>query len=297
VTVPRSARAALRGLIDYAGLFPPALEAMDVAVRQYAAYRQAEQKWMLGRFVLPAARLDEFAATVAPYLPDPNGEWRLSVLLGPEVEQDLARIAALNAAHHGVVCDAVEARASSVSEIVAVGRHLRAAGLAGYIEIPVADDPGPLIAALRVAGLRAKIRTGGVTAEAFPTAAMITRFLGHCVRAAVPCKATAGLHHPLCGEYRLTYEPGSAQGTMFGFLNVVLAAAWLRDGATDAQAVDLLLERDPRAIAFTDTGVRWRDVTLLTPRLEQLRQSWFVAIGSCSFREPCAELDFLDGWT
>ncbi len=296
MSVARSARTALRGLIDYAGLFPPAQESMDVAVRQYAAYRQGDHRWMLGRFVLPSARLDEFAACVAPYLPDATGAWRLSVLVGPQVEQDLARIAALNAAHHGVVCDAVEARAASVSDIVALGRHLRAQGLPGYVEIPVADDPGPLIAALRVEGLRAKIRTGGVTPAAFPSVAEIARCLGHCVRAAVPFKATAGLHHPLCGEYRLTYEAGSAHGAMFGFLNVVLAAAWLRDGATDAQAVDLLLERDPASLTFTDTGVRWRDVTLLTPRLEQLRHAWCIAIGSCSFREPVAELAFVDGW-
>lgn len=74
MSLPRSVRSALRGLIDYAGLFPPAQESMDDAVRHYAAYRRAAHQWMLGRFVVPASRLDEFAAAVAAYLPDAHGE-------------------------------------------------------------------------------------------------------------------------------------------------------------------------------------------------------------------------------
>ena len=53
-------RILLRGLIDYAGLFPPASLDMADAVRNYAAYREGEHAWALGRFVVPAARLEEF---------------------------------------------------------------------------------------------------------------------------------------------------------------------------------------------------------------------------------------------
>ena len=41
----------LEGLVDYAGLYPPAALAMSSAVRQYAQYRAAGSGWMLGRFV------------------------------------------------------------------------------------------------------------------------------------------------------------------------------------------------------------------------------------------------------
>jgi hypothetical protein len=295
--LPTGAEVLLRGLVDYAGLFPPAQEPMDVAVRQYAAYRRGPQAWMLGRFICPAARLDEFADTVAPYLPDGVGEWRLSVLLGPEPAADVARIAALNAAHVGVLCDATEGRAADAAGIARLARLTRDAALPCYVELPVDEDPSALIAAVGAAGLRAKIRTGGVTAEAFPTAAQVARFLGACVRADVPFKATAGLHHPLRGEYRLTYEAASAHGTMFGFLNVLLATAWLRDGATDADAVALLEERDAAAFTFSDRGVQWRDVVFLHARLERLRTRVFTAVGSCSFTEPVHELAFVPGWT
>src|SRR5688500_1465263 len=72
----------LEGLIDYAGLFPPASLDMDSAVRNYAAYRQsAESRW-LGRFVVPAVRLEEFDRAIAGLGPGSEGKtWRLSALI------------------------------------------------------------------------------------------------------------------------------------------------------------------------------------------------------------------------
>lgn len=55
----RSAKALLTGLIDYAGLFPPAALPMEEAVRNYARYRKEEHAWMLGKFVVPEARVHE----------------------------------------------------------------------------------------------------------------------------------------------------------------------------------------------------------------------------------------------
>src|SRR5262245_33954247 len=52
-------RTLLEGVIDYAGLFPPAKLPLDAALRNYARYRRQAESWMLGRFVLPAARLEE----------------------------------------------------------------------------------------------------------------------------------------------------------------------------------------------------------------------------------------------
>ena len=54
-----SVRALLAGVIDYAGLFPPAKLPLDQAIRNYARYRQEPEGWMLGRFVCPATRLAE----------------------------------------------------------------------------------------------------------------------------------------------------------------------------------------------------------------------------------------------
>ncbi|HYT90814.1 MAG TPA: hypothetical protein VEL76_19045, partial [Gemmataceae bacterium] len=54
-----SLRALLSGIIDYAGLFPPAKLPLAEALRNYAGYRTEPDSWMLGRFICPAARLVE----------------------------------------------------------------------------------------------------------------------------------------------------------------------------------------------------------------------------------------------
>ena len=51
---------------------------------------------------------------------------------------------------------------------------------------------------------RAKLRMGGVTAEAFPTASdVVERNLQRFVDRGVSFKATAGLHHPMRSQHRL----------------------------------------------------------------------------------------------
>src|SRR5438105_6737048 len=59
-----SVRALLTGIVDYAGLFPPAELPLNEAIRNYARYRTAPESWMLGRFICPAARLTE----LSPYV-------------------------------------------------------------------------------------------------------------------------------------------------------------------------------------------------------------------------------------
>ena len=72
----RLARALLAGLVDYAGLFPPAALDMEAAVAEYARRRRAPEAWMLGRFVAPAARLVELGRAAAPRCPSPARESR-----------------------------------------------------------------------------------------------------------------------------------------------------------------------------------------------------------------------------
>src|SRR6516225_9286047 len=59
-----SVRALLTGIVDYAGLFPPAQLSLDESIRNYAHYRTDPESWMLGRFICPAARLSELSPHV-----------------------------------------------------------------------------------------------------------------------------------------------------------------------------------------------------------------------------------------
>ena len=152
----------------------------------------------------------------------------------------------------------------------------------------------PWMAAVAAAGARAKIRSGGITADAFPSSADVARFLATARRHGLALKATAGLHHPLRGEYRLTYEDDSPQGTMHGFLNVFLAAAGLwSDQLDEAGARELLDERNADAFLVEADGIRWRDLVIDRVALGAGRQNFALSYGSCSFAEPVEDLQGL----
>ena len=303
--VSRSLDVLLRDAIDYAGLFPPAQLDVPGAVAEYAAYLDSPDAWALGRFVVPAGRVRELAADLSEWSRSAVGRpslgagrpWRLSVVTGADAVADIAGLRAFEAevAHEpsrSVVVEAVEARASTPDAVRDLLRAVNGAFIA-FVEIPLSGDPAPLVRAIRDGGGRAKVRTGGTTADAFPPSAGLARFLAACVNERVPFKATAGLHHPLRGDYALTYAPGSAVGTMFGFLNLFLATALLVAGEELATAEAMLNERDPRVVRFTDQGTTWRDLSLTTDRLAAARALAIASFGSCSFREPIDDLSSL----
>ena len=289
-----SLRLLLRGVVDYAGLFPPASLEMGSAVSEYAEHRDGPDAWAVGRFILPAARLDEFDRAAAASLPRDGGRsWALSALLGTDVEEDIVRIERFNAGHFdarqgAVLVDTVELKAHS-SRDVSRASELLDRRFDTYMEIPVAEDPAELINAIAQTTAKAKIRTGGVTPDAFPSSAQVVRFIRRCVDRGVAFKATAGLHHPWRAEYRLTYAPDAPRGAMFGFLNVLLAVAAVHAELGEDQVVALLEERSGRAARFDTHGVRWRGHLLPVDALERARAS-MASFGSCSFREPVKDL-------
>jgi len=129
-------RALLAGAIDYAGLFPPAGLDMPEAARNYANYRSGPHAWALGRFIVPSARLNEV---------DPD--WKCVVLGVPPRAVEVCEMKVEHAA------DAVPLLAILPESVTA------------YFELPIDADPAPL------AGGRAKVRTGGLTPDAFPAPA------------------------------------------------------------------------------------------------------------------------------
>jgi len=145
---------------------------------------------------------------------------------------------------------------------------------------------GVPVAQLANTGLRAKIRTGGVTPDAFPSAETIAKFIRECRAHHVAFKATAGLHHPLRCVKPLTYEPDAPTGPMHGFINVFVAAA-LPD-----RAEEILLDHD---FQFDDDGVSWRNERVTTEQLAHMRNTFAISFGSCSFEEPIGDLKDL-GW-
>ena len=295
----------LEHLIDYAGLFPPAELTMAEAAKNYAAYRRSEHNWMLGRFIVPASRLDEFEQAAAEYWPreSSDGYWKLSALAGANPEADIARINSFSCRRTvddaaAVLIDTIEFKAATVAEIEAAMRVMRIMNLAltCFIEIPINDDPkelAELIKAIGAEGAFAKVRTGGVTADAFPTAHNLARFISICAEEDVGFKATAGLHHPLRSTNRLTYKPDSQSALMHGFLNVFIAAAFAQNGMGVERLAELLEETSPAAFRFERGCIYWRDEMLGVGHLRNARNLFAIAFGSCSFTEPIEDLQRL----
>ena len=292
-----AAGALLRDLIDYAGLFPPASLAITPSVANFDGYLRSEWNWILGRFIVPVARLGEFEAAFAGLPVPARGahftNWRLSALLGSDPVADVSGIREFNARMTGsgsrrAHVDSVEVKVGGPDEVTRLSRIIPAE-LLTYFEVPLANC-GEGIAAVAGCGRRAKLRTGGETADKFPALESVIEFMRLCAAANVPFKATAGLHHPLRSVHRFTYQPESLSGIMHGFVNVFLAAAFLRAGMEAIVAVELLGEQSAQAIHFDADGAGWREYQLSRNEIAATRQSFAVSFGSCSFTEPIGDL-------
>ena len=289
-------RSFLKEIIDYAGLFPPASLPMAAAVANYAEYLSGPDRDLLGRFVVPASRLAEFSDLARSLLPSDGNSapWRLSALAGDDVPADANSILEFNAAHGErlqagrAACDSVEIHARQVGDVAqAVSLFPQSVRL--FFEIAADADPAPLVREVAAHKAAAKIRTGGVTEAAFPSSARVIHFIAACNSAGVPFKATAGLHHLIRSDYPLTYEPQSACATMYGYLNLFLAAALIRQGISEAEAREVLEEQNMGAFETGTDSLCWRGHTLSVGDLNETRSHFALSFGSCSFREPVDE--------
>ena len=263
---------------------------MRDAVADYGRHRQSQDAWALGRFVVPVSRLSEFAETAGDLRAPDHPAWRLSALIGDDARHDAALIAQFNATNTArFVIDAAEVRVASLDAVSsAVTALTRSVTL--FVEVPLNAQLDQYLNALSSAQARAKIRTGGVTPDVVPSSDDVARFLVACAANALPFKATAGLHHPMRSEYPLTYRPDAIRATMFGFLNVFLAAGLAHAGADRREVSSLLDEREPASLHFTGSGVSWRRRELSIDQLTSARRTFALSFGSCSFDEPLGDL-------
>ena len=289
-----SVKALLSSVVDYAGLFPPAKLDMGEGMANYARYQETSYCWMLGHFVLPASRLNEFE-DLLPTFPLADGKtrpWSLSVILSGNWESEIEQVQSLN--HSQLSIAALEFPPLPPPEIERVLPRLPAK-VDSFFEIPLTGDWDAYLTLFQGTDASAKIRTGGITAEAFPNSTQLYPFIAACAAAKVPFKATAGLHHPLPGNYRLTYEPDSPFAKMHGFLNVALSAALVYwRNITPKQALELLQESSMDSFQFTAEGMTWGSHPLNLSELEQVRREFFRSFGSCSFEEPIDDLKELN---
>ena len=293
-------RAFLTGLIDYAGLFPPAKLPMAEALANYLRYRESEDAWMLGRFVCPASRLKEIPEGITLTCSaigrggSTDREFRTAIEADLEaIKASPLRVEVLEVKVPAGALEDHEIFGGLIDDVLA---RVRPTKLALFLEPPTLDrdavrlflnvlaeyDPGD--------SLGLKLRTGGLEPQAFPSCEQLAFALSHAAGEGLPFKATAGLHHPFPG-----FDP-SVKARMHGFLNVFAAGVLGQACGSREEVMRAILEDDdPANFRFGDGGLTWRDLHATTEQIAAARRQSALSFGSCSFDEPREDLRAL-GW-
>ncbi|MEY3024564.1 MAG: hypothetical protein ACO3Y3_02875 [Phycisphaerales bacterium] len=290
----RTLRALFGGILDYAGLFPPAALEMRPMVERYAQAVSGPDAWFVGRVIVPVSRLKEFEECAKGHLPVTKDAlnapvWRLSALGPPlwdgQLERALEAIDAFNDRHAdsldgAAVIDTLECKAGS-SEQIDEALDRIPEEIFPYFELPVFKDVRGMVASMAGLDAGAKVRTGGVTPEEHPTSEQLADFIVACAGGEVPFKATAGLHHPL------RHLNQAVPADQFGCVGVMLGAALLWNDRIDGKGIrEILEERDAGAFRFDAESASWRGHRLSHAELLTARERFAHAFGSCSIDEP-----------
>jgi hypothetical protein len=300
---PVSLRALLAHSIDYAGMFPPCSLALEPALKNQAEYVRSPDAWMLGAFVLSTEQFDATKQLLSQF--DAQHPMRVAAL-GPKTASPDAFLEALDDAdaairllsRHNVDLISISHLEMFLPRDIDVASLKEASSILG--DLPVFWEAPPDRAEQTIALLAEfnsdadsasfgyKLRTGGVTADAFPTSMQIARALVTPATHQLPIKFTAGLHHPL-RQYR-----DEVQTKMHGFLNVLGAAVLAAEHRWDTNQTAIMLDdENVDSFSFTDDFFAWREWRIDTKRL-QYRRRFVVSFGSCSFDEPRDDLRALN---
>ncbi|MEV0842871.1 hypothetical protein AB0I55_25435 [Actinocatenispora sera] len=294
--------ALFRALVDDAALFPPGNAPMPVAVAEHRHHRTAPYTDLVGPLLLPTARWSELvdcldAPSGGPAGMDapsggPPGPDRPRGTRPPRL--DIGLIGPIDAIEAVVPDVRVEPRVvlrqlecpvgAEPGEVEDVATRLAAAvdqAVRRYVELPRGPHLLAAVDALAAAGpgTGAKLRTGGLTAEAFPTEAELAGFLDRCRARGLGFKLTAGLHHAV------RHTAAATGFEHHGYLNV-LAAVCL--GALP----DPPFAGTEQALACRQAGPLAEVARAMLPRDGESSRSrtWFTSYGSCSVAEPLTDL-------
>ena len=292
-----SLRALLGRSIDYAGMFPPCSLELEPAIKNQAEYARSADSWMLSAFVLPVPKFGDADPLTSQF--DKQHPLRISAL-GPKTESakdflgELQNIAAaigsfqkqhvdrVSVAQIEMVLPAdVDLQGLSRAAVLLVELKVQA-----FWETPAesAEQTITLLARAKQPMFGYKLRTGGVTADAFPSSVQIARGILASTKHHVPIKFTAGLHHPI-RQFR-----DEVKTEMHGFLNVLGAGVLSAEHQWDeAQTVDMLEDQTAKSFEFHDTVFAWRDWEITLDRIKA-RRKFVTSFGSCSFDEPREDL-------
>lgn len=263
-------------IVNDSALFPPGNAPTDVAVPAHDRHRRAARGRYIGAFMVPARRVTEIArlwSAIANLTPLNIG---LTFNEGPDTLADTLtnaqRLDQVRVVGVEVAIPADREVAAAVASVAAAASD----SVRACVEVPRDARRPDVIAALADAGLSAKFRTGGTSADYYPGEHELAAAIHRSVAYGVAFKATAGLH-------RAVRNTDPVNGfEQHGFLNIIAAVGAAADGADAADLAALLGSRDEAALTAS--------VAHLThERAKEIRR-WFLGFSSCSISEPLEDL-------
>jgi hypothetical protein len=272
-----------RGLFDDASLFPPASLAMADAVSGHIRHKTAWYSETSGPFVCADAKIPELSAALIAAgaseldlaLVLPGGASTLSAAVDAVAADPRLRLRAIEVPI-GKVDGAPAATVAAVEALAAALDEVPLAGAAAFLEIPGRHLTPDAVTVAADHRYLVKLRTGGVTADAFPDEAILAGCLTTLAAQWQPFKCTAGLHHAV------RHRAADTGFEHHGFLNVLLAVAAALEDASVAQVADILADQD-------GAGVAAAVAELDSEKFDAVR-SLFTSFGTCSTDEPITDL-------
>lgn len=316
-------KALMNGIIDYAGLFPPAKLPMADAIRNYLKYKNGVHEWMLSRFICQPKRFgelekyrDEFGTAGQPLhisVLGRGGKNSEDFLQGLEEDMNLVKEFAEGG---DIEFGAYEVRFPE--EILEESNPVRISEflnkVSEMIESGIPDGIMPFYeGALRGEWIKSiealiegisyhnvfvqskqfdkyhlagyKLRCGGADQSLYPTPEEVAHVILTCKRHQIAMKATAGLHHPL------RHFNKAEQLKMHGFLNVFGAGILAQYHDLNIHEIAAIIEdENSENFAFTNSDFRWKHLSVTVNQIEGARKERMISFGSCSFDEPREDL-------
>ncbi len=292
-------RQLLENIIDFAGTYPPAQLAPEIAFAQYLDYiKNPDQQWLVGHLVWGADKLDvlaEFLLRNESKLESTIGVTvvgRPSTNMGTWEESRVADAGSMNAFQDRVdqlaAIEGYEVRPPSFEEWEEYLDGLQGFAEADvFVELPGHEGFEDALSILAEAEWpMVKFRTGGTKAEAFPTSKQLANFLTQVVGLELPFKLTAGLHEPIA------HHDANLDVHYHGFLNVVFAVGQILENDASPSEVARILDVTDAKRWSISPEVCLDQTGLKSETVDEVR-SLFLSFGSCSVLEPLAGLDRL----
>ncbi|WP_461153099.1 hypothetical protein [Saccharopolyspora tripterygii] len=279
---PRGIPPLFARLVDDAALFPPGnreevATPVPQAVAEHLDARAGEFAGLFGPMLCQASRLAELITELAKAKPSTPVPLSLvcdtglgGVPKALSIIEGRQELLALRMVEMPAPSDVDDIWLERVSEFVPED-------ITRVVE-PRRGGEGWLDGIRRVAGHGCwpKLRTGGQTAEAVPTVDEVAEFLAVAGSLDVPFKATTGLHAAVRGA-----DPETGF-THHGFLNLLVATARSLSGK-DVRA----------ALESTDGAALAEEARSLSDDAANAVRDVFASHGSCSLKDPVAELEGL----